>query len=628
MPNYIRVSSVMPKIEVGNVSFNLNSTLEVLSKLQEEKVKIAVLSELSLTSNSLNSLYYDEDILKDSLDAVINIAKYTMSYDMLIFATIPFKYNNNIYEVAVVIFSGKLICFTPLKSNNKLFSYDDNINTFIKIKNNVDNIIIDVPFISNVKINVDNIKDLTIEIDNNIRFDKKYNSTILVNPSSLFESIYIEDNINRLKLFSKENNICLINANPNLSESSSYNIYYQRSYIVESGEVISKNDSFSKDYIVADIDLDIINQSKLENKQNNYNNDKFINVHFNMLLSYPFEMEVYRKFDDMPYIIKSINSYQFSMHIINMLAVALSKRLQAAKTNRIVIGLSGGLDSTLCLIIINRCAELSNIDKSNIYAINMPGFGTTQNSLHIANELVNCFSINLKTIDIKDIVKKHFEDISHDINNLNATYENAQARERTQILMDIANDVKGIVVGTSDLSETAIGFSTYNGDQMSMYNLIESVPKTMIKYILSSLSNEYKSKNINMKLSNVLDVLLNTPISPELLPTDQGILTQLTEKIVGDYILIDFYLYYYLNYNFSIEKIYDLAVRTFIHNNDNYNYTEENIKNSLNSFFDRFFKSQYKRNASPDAPNIGLKGLDSHNEFYAPGDINICKKIL
>lgn len=634
MSNYIRVASIMPKIEVGNIEYNTKNIIEDLRQLSLEKVKIAVLSELSITSNSLSSLYKDEDILNDSFKALMLIANNTNNSDMLIFATIPYKYENKVYEVCAVIHNGMIVALTPIKSDNNAFSYSDDINTKISYYDNLTNSIIEVPVISNININIDNLKDFSVQISSLLSLDKKYNSTILINPSSISESIYIEDKINRLKLFSKENNIALINANPSITESSANNIYYSRSYIIECGEIIARNDNFSKNYIIADIDIDHINATKTNTNNHVIDNpyakntiNNTIQLQFNYLENYPIDMEMYRKFDETPYIIKTVNRYQFSMHIINMLAVALNKRLQAIKTNKIVLGLSGGLDSTICLFIINRCAELSNLSKSNLIVVTMPCFGTTNNSLNIAKELAAGFGIELRNINIKESVIKHFNDISHDINNINSAYENAQARERTQVLMDIANDVNGIVIGTGDMSEEALGFCTYNGDHMSMYNLISSVPKTMIKYILQSISMEYKNKNINQQLSNAIDMLLNSPISPELLPTTDGEAVQYTEKIVGDYILNDFFLFNYLNYNYGIEKIYDLSVRTF-NNSSNYQFSESYIKNCLNNFFDRFYKAQYKRNASPDSPSIGLKTLDSHHSFYAPGDMNICKKII
>lgn len=629
MSNYIRVASVMPKIDVGNIQYNTNNIIDDLRQISLEKVKIAVLSELCITSNSLNSLYLDEDILNDSINSLFNIANSTSSFDMLIFATIPLKYENNIYEVCAVIYNGKIMCMTPLKNNNKHFTYRNDIKTYIRMLDRITNAYLDIPFISNLNINIDNINNFNIQIASLLDFYDKYNATILINPASISESIYIEDMINRLKLFSKENNLALINANPSITESSAKDIYYSRSYVIECGEIIARNDNFSKNYVLADIDIDHINAVKTNSSKNEIiiSNINTINVHFEYLETYPIDINMYRNFDETPYIIKTINRYQFSMHIINMIAVALNKRLESIKTNKIVLGLSGGLDSTLCLLIINRCCELANIDKSNVILVTMPCFGTTNNSFNIANELAESFGIELRKIDIKESVLKHFNDISHDINNTNATYENAQARERTQILMDIANDINGIMIGTGDLSETALGFCTYNGDHMSMYNLISSIPKTMVKYILQSLSIEYKNKNINQKLSNVIDNILDSPISPELFPTTNGESVQYTEKLIGDYVLNDFFLYQYLNYNYSIDKIYDLALRTFAHSTT-YRYSDIYIKDCINNFFDRFYKAQYKRNATADGASIGLKNLDSHHSFYAPGDINICKKII
>ena len=253
----------------------------------------------------------------------------------------------------------------------------------------------------------------------------------------------------------------------------------------------------------------------------------------------------------------------------------------------------------------------------------MPGFGTTISTNNNANDLLKSLDIKQNLIDITHSVSVHFDDIGHDINNTNITFENAQARERTQILMDVANDVNGIVVGTGDLSEIALGFSTYNGDQMSMYNVNASLPKTLIRYILNSVAEEnLKTKN-NLLLANSLKNILHAPVSPELLPTENGILIQKTEDILGNYEIHDFILYNYLKYNYDVEKIVDITLRTFVYNNNEHNYTDDYVKNCVNVFFDRFYKSQYKRSASPDSPDIGLPNLNAVYSFNIPSDSNV-----
>ena len=301
--------------------------------------------------------------------------------------------------------------------------------------------------------------------------------------------------------------------------------------------------------------------------------------------------------------------------------------MNAINCKNIVIGVSGGLDSTIALLICKKTIEFLSLNNENIYAYSMPGFGTTNTTNSYTADLLKSLNLKMNVVDIKNAMNVHFNDINHNINDTNVTYENAQARERTQILMDVANDLNGIVVGTGDLSEIALGFSTYNGDQMSMYNVNASLPKTLIRYILNAIADEnIKTKN-NILLANTLKNILHMPVSPELLPTENGVLVQKTEKILGSYEIHDFLLYNYLEYHYDIDKLYDLALRTFVYNDNTNYYTDEYVKNCINIFFDRFYKANYKRTATADSPDIGLPNLNSNYSFKMPNDSEISFKL-
>jgi NAD+ synthase (glutamine-hydrolysing) len=299
--------------------------------------------------------------------------------------------------------------------------------------------------------------------------------------------------------------------------------------------------------------------------------------------------------------------------IFNIQCAALAKRLEASNTKRAVIGLSGGLDSTLALLVIYQTYKLLNRPVKDILAITMPGFGTTKRTKGNAEKMAECLGVELRTIDITDACFQHFKDIGHDPNIADVTYENVQARERTQILMDVANKEHGIVIGTGDLSEIALGWCTYNADHMSMYSVNCDIPKTLVRYLVRWYAFYVCGKN---ELSNVLMDILATPVSPELLPTDkEGNITQKTESILGDYTLHDFYLYHFVKYGATPEKILYLAKYAFKDD-----FSEDELETTLKLFLRRFFTQQFKRNCLPDGPKVGSVCLSPRGDWRMPSD--------
>ena len=628
MNGYLRVASIMPNITVGNPLNNLNAIKDEILKANTLSVKICVLPELCLTGNNLQSLYFDRNILKDVRKSLYSLLAFSTELDILIIVSLPFEYNNQVYEVAAVIKSGNILGFVP---KNHFKHDNDNKDYFSILENDIENLTlydeernVQYSFPFSNKLLFSNDKYSFSIIFNSIT-NKFIKSNIVANIVSIPETVYIDNDIKNIKNISKNENCTIITASPGPSESSERYSYFGRSIICECGDIIAKNDIITNHILISDIDLD---KNKINYQiTNKYNPFKEVKFTFNNYISNPVTEKLFREFDKTPFIFKSSKPYNYCMHIINILAIALAKRMNSINCNNLVIGVSGGLDSTIALLICKKTIEFLSLNNSNIYAYSMPGFGTTESTNNNTINLLKSLDIKLNKIDITNSLNVHFNDIKHDINLTNITFENAQARERTQILMDIANDINGIVVGTSDLSEIALGFSTYNGDQMSMYNVNGSLPKTLIKFILNTIAEEnIKNKN-NILLADTLKNILHSPISPELLPTENGILIQKTEEILGNYELHDFVLYNYLKYNYDINKIYDLAIRTFVYNNPIHNYNEEYIKNCINIFFDRFYRSQYKRATSPASPDIGLPNLNSHYNFKMPSDTNINVKL-
>ena len=624
MNGYLRVAMAMPIISVGNVKENLENIRSIIEEANDKNVKIINFPELSLTSSNLKDLYKDKNILNEVLYSIIELKHYSYNFDMIISISVPLMYRNFLIEANVILKQGNILAIIPNNNNNKYFDKITNIDDTYKIYDHINEIYNEVIINDRFVLEYQNNQNILMSFSSGDNYSSLSYSNILFNSNSLNENIYIDKDIKKICNKFYENKSCIVCSNPSYTESSTDKVFFSKSFVYECDELISINESIDNKLLISDIDLDKI---EAMNKKFDLKNVKIENMFFND--NYKNDNKLFRKFNKTPYIINKHNPYKFSMHIIDMASIALSKRMDSAKTDNLVLGFSGGLDSTLALLIILKTIKFKNLTNDSLHIYSLPSYGTsvqTQNNIY---NIQNALGINVNEINIKDAISIHFRDINHDENNTNITFENAQARERTQILMDIANDINGLVVGTSDLSEIVLGFSTYNGDQMSMYNVNAPIPKTLIRYILNSIADENLNNNNNVNLSNALKGILNTPVSPELLPSDSSNILQKTEDILGNYELHDFFIYHYLKYHYDIHKLYNLAINTFILNNDsinNYSYSEEYIKETLNKFFDRLYKSQFKRNASPDTYDIGLPNI-SNAFFNAPSDLEICVRI-
>ncbi len=628
MKGYLRIASIMPNIKVGNPIFNLGEIKNDINKANTLNAKICVLPELSFTGINLKSLYHDKNILNASLEALFNLLTFSSELDVIIIVSLPFEYNKNIYEVAAIIKSGDILGFVPKNS----FDNSENKDYFSILNNNIDNIKLHDKD-RNIEYNFPVSNDLVFKCDKfnftvlfSLENKNNIKSDIYINIHSIPETVYVDNEISRIKNFSLRTHSIVITSTPGPSESSERYSYFGRSTIFEHGNLISKNDIITNHILISDIDLD---KSYFINNNEIIKNDyKIIDFSFDNYINNQISNKLFREFDKTPFIKKNVNPYKYSLHIINILSVALAKRMNSINCKNIVLGVSGGLDSTLALLICKKTIEFLSLNDDNIHAYSMPGFGTTNTTNTYTANLLKSLNVKLNVVDITNAMNVHFNDINHNVNDTNVTFENAQARERTQILMDVANDINGIVIGTGDLSEIALGFSTYNGDQISMYNVNASVPKTLIKFILNAIADENIKYKNNILLADTIKNILHMPISPELLPTENGTLVQKTEEILGNYEIHDFLLYNYLEYHYDVGKLFDLALRTFVYNGENSNiYTEEYIKNCINIFFSRFYKANYKRTATADSPDIGLPCLNSRYDFKIPNDSEISVKL-
>ncbi|MDO5564143.1 MAG: NAD(+) synthase [Eubacteriales bacterium] len=647
LSGFLRVGVVSPTINVCDIKKNVINIFDSIKKANESKIKILVFPELSITGCTAEAMFKQDTIINASLDALFNIVHFSIDYDIVLCISMPFLYKNKLYDIAAIILKGEILGFIPKNAllfdkdlgHDRIFSCGRDIDDYIEIYDDVNQKVHKFFFSNNIYFkckNDENIK-FFVEVgnDNKLEITKSpifHYANFVLNPSISEERVYYNNNeFDEILLKSKKYSLAYISSGANIGESTSKNVYFANSVIIELGEIIKKQNLLNNQILISDIDYEKIAHEKLNNyyfEYEKYNKELHeIEFEFESLGIEEYNEKLNRYINPLPFLPKNEDiEKEFAYKILNIQAIGLSKRMNFLRCEHAILGLSGGLDSTLALLATIRAFDILGINKSGIHIINMPSSNTSNKTNNNAKILSKIFNLEYKEINISESIIKHFEDINHDINNINVTFENAQARERTQILFDIANDYNGLVIGTGDLSESALGFCTYNGDNMSSYNPNASIPKTLIRYMFSSFINDYSKKEETKELANVLSDILNTPISPELLPLDKtGCISQKTEEIIGPYVLHDFFLYYYLKNNYSPKKIYELALYTFLQQDEvePYKFDKNIILNTLKIFFKRFINNAYKRNTGADGPSIGLPNLDTHTNYFIPSDISI-----
>lgn len=391
-------------------------------------------------------------------------------------------------------------------------------------------------------------------------------------------------------------------------ESSTDMVFAGHNLIAENGTMLAESKKFTTGFVAAEVDLQRLMQER--RRATTWNNHG--NVIHKIFFDYPIqELQLTRSFPALPFV--PADNADLSARcemILSMQAAGLKTRLMHTKAKNVVVGLSGGLDSTLALLVAVRAFDSISLDRKGIHAVSMPCFGTTKRTKNNAEKLARLMGVTFQEISITEAVKQHFSDIKQDPDIHDVTYENCQARERTQVLMDIANKNSGLVIGTGDLSELALGWATYNGDHMSMYGVNCSIPKTLVRHLV-----HHSAVSGSKELYTLLEDILATPVSPELLPPVDGVISQKTENIVGPYELHDFFLYYMLRFGFSPSKIYRMAVLAF-----DGQYDKQTIQKWLNIFYRRFFAQQFKRSCLPDGPKVGSVTLSPRGDFRMPSD--------
>lgn len=649
---FIKVAACTPEIQVADVDFNKEKIMEQISKCAEMGVKIAVFPELCITGYTCQDLFYQDILLDKAMYALVEIAEFSKKFDMLIAVGTPVKARGKLYNCAAVIQNGEVLKFIPkthLPNYNEFYE----ARHFAPYKGGSLEIEL-TQFYKNDKIHSAAMGQFVFEPDNwegngsqpcdcvKIGFEicedlwvadpvsnylAKSGATLICNLSASNEVIGKEQY--RRQLVSNQSARLVagyVYCSAGNGESTQDMVFSGHNIIAENGAILAESRLFENGITVSEIDFKKLaferrkistyteSVSNWDSPAENYKpyfleNLPVDHISFNMS-----ETKLTRHFPKNPFVPQNKEERDYRCNLIlQMQAQGLKKRIAHTHSKTVVIGISGGLDSTLALLVCVMAMDLLGRPHKDIVAVTMPCFGTTKRTRSNAEILCNEFDVTFREVDITKSVLQHFEDIGHDFENHNVVFENGQARERTKVLMNIANQVNGMVVGTGDLSELALGWATYNGDHMSMYGVNASVPKTLVRHIVQY----YADTTTVPKIHDVLYDILDTPVSPELLPTDESgtEMTQKTEDLVGPYELHDFYLYYGIRWGFPPHKVLRLAEYVFENQYDN-----ETIVKWLKTFYRRFFSQQFKRSCLPDGAKIGSVTLSPRGDWRMPSD--------
>ena len=605
---FIKVAAATPRVAVADCATNAKRIGSLICQAAEEGVSIISFPELSITGSTCGVLFTQQSLLESAENALARLL--LIPEQIISVVGMPVMYNSHIYDCAVVISGGIIYGVVPKSySNDTIFTAGRGTeNRYITLCEQI------VPFGSDLIFSVDGVK-FSIEIGEDCRQ--------IITPSAKTASAgsHIAICMDAQHEYSQSHNaliksiahhseaICggYIYASASVGESSTDFVYTGAAAIAERGEVLATKERFVRTdtLTIADIDVEAIEHARLKSHKTSLCDCyRVLDIMMNISPS-----PIARTIDPAPFIPKEAEGCR---EVIELQAMGLAQRLEHTHCSKVVIGISGGLDSTLALIVLVRTFDMLGLDRKGIVGVTMPGFGTTGRTYNNAITLMRELGITLREVSIRAACEQHFKDIGLSADDRSAAYENSQARERTQILMDIANAVGGMVIGTGDLSESALGWATYNGDHMSMYNVNCSVPKTLVRALtLWAAENEQ-----NEKVKAALKDIVCTPVSPELLPADEkGEIAQKTEDLVGPYELHDFFIYHFVVNGFAPSKILMLANIAFAGS-----YTEDVIKHWLSVFIRRFFTQQYKRSAVPDGPKVTAVSLSPRGSWMMPSD--------
>ena len=620
---FVRLAAAIPELRVADCAFNIARITDLVLRAEAEKVQVVCFPELSITGYTCADLFYQHQLLSDAENALRDLQKLTFSISAVIIVGMPLRVQHQIFNTAVVLQSGRILGIVPktnLPNNNEFyekrwFTSGANVQTQTvtlageNIPFGTDLIFSNGEFSFGIEL----CEDLWVPIPPSSQL-ALHGAEVIFNLSASNELIGKHHYLRQL--IEQQSARCIagyVYASAGAGESTTDVVFSGNGLIAENGKFIATSERFSFDsqLIVSDLDIERLQADRIRNS--NFGNGKseqaYRTIDFKTVQSNNVQLK--RTYDKHPFVPPLSNRDESCEEIFSIQVGGLAKRWQHTHSENVVVGISGGLDSTLALLVCVKTADKLGFDRKRIIGITMPGFGTTDRTYNNAINLMKSLGITMLEISIKDACIQHFADIQHDPNQHDVTYENTQARERTQILMDIANKHNGLVIGTGDLSELALGWATYNGDHMSMYAVNNGIPKTLVRYLVS-----WAAQQLDATSKDILQDVLNTPVSPELLPADEnGDIAQKTEDIVGPYELHDFFLYYFVRFGFTPSKILFLAKNAFADT-----YSDEVIEKWLKTFLRRFFTQQFKRSCMPDGPKVGSINLSPRGDWRMPSD--------
>ena len=619
---FVKVAAAVPAVKVSDVDYNIQQIESIIAQAEGRGVEVIVFPELCITGYTCQDLFKEQLLLDRAESGIITLLDFTRKLDIISIVGLPVVINGLLYNCAAVIQGGQLLGIVPktyLPNYAEFYekrwfasAQDMNPVTCIYAGNTISVSAEPKVFVTSdgMKFGVEICEDVWAPIppSNNLALS---GADIIFNLSASNELIGKHAYLKSLLAQQSARTISgYVYASSGFGESTQDVVYGGNAIIYENGQLLVEGDRFSFSPQIQQCQIDI-EKLRVERRQNT----TFINaqrhshaVEIACKPVQPTDFELQRPIDPHPFIPKNEDMQSACEEILYIQVAGLAKRLYHINAQKAVIGISGGLDSTLALLVTVKAFDKLDLSRKGIIGITMPGFGTTDRTHNNAVKLMQTLGITIREISIAKAVTQHFKDIEHDMEVHDITYENSQARERTQILMDVANKENAIVIGTGDLSELALGWATYNGDHMSMYGVNAGVPKTLIRYLVTYVSSE-------MATETLLDIV-DTPISPELIPADeQGNIKQKTEDLVGPYELHDFFIYYFLRYGFSPKKIFMMAQKAFANT-----YDDATIKKWLTTFCRRFFNQQFKRSCLPDGPKVGSVSLSPRGDWRMPSD--------
>ena len=624
---FLRVASAVSKVNVADVKYNVANIISMCGELNEKNVQVAVFPEMSVTGYTCGNLFHTETLLQGAQDGLKEIVKASEKWTMLLFVGAPIKHNNRLYNCAVVVYKGEIMGIVPKSyipeyngvNEKRWWQSGLGVNAIIDIVG------FSVPFavnqlfkIGNVSVAVEIGEDLLSPISQSVKAAMA-GAQVVVNLSA---ACSVAGSYARLKaLITKQSSqsvLAYVYSGAGYGESTTDSVYEGNAVIAESGVLLAESErwNFDAKTVIADVDIDAINKERLTNNIFGDCASRELSEQYNIVTIdkslRAIDETFYRNINPNPFIPQQEADVELLCNeVVNTQVAGLARRIEFTHARSIVVGISGGLDSTLALLVAVKTFDKLGLDRTGIIGVTMPGFGTTDRTYNNALMLMSSLGITQREISIVPSVEQHFKDINHDKNVHDVTYENSQARERTQILMDVANQVGGMVLGTGDLSELALGWATYNGDHMSMYGVNAGVPKSLVKHLVRWIALQSEAT-----VQAILLDIVDTPISPELIPADEdGNIKQKTEDLVGPYELHDFVLYYTLRYGYSPRKIFYLAQKAFVGV-----YEHDIIKHWMTTFFRRFFNQQFKRSCLPDGPNVLGLSISPRGAWMMPSD--------